>query len=165
MKKQISLFVFTLLFSASLFAEGLKIGVVNMQKLQNQAPQIQKMVADLQKRFGPQKEQLEKLAQTIQSDEKALKQNELLMTKDKLTAARKDLVAKVQSFREQEAQLGKEIQVARNQELAVFSDTVNNILSALAKKDKYDLILNDGVVYMDSKLDVTDKILAELKKQ
>ncbi len=165
MKKQISLVVFMLLLSTSLFAEGLKIGVVNMQKLQNQAPQIQKMVADLQKRFGPQKEQLEKLAQTIQSDEKTLKQNELLMTKDKLTAARKDLVAKVQSFREQEAQLGKEIQVARNQELAVFSDTVNNILSELAKKDKYDLILNDGVVYMDSKLDVTDKILAELKKQ
>jgi Skp family chaperone for outer membrane proteins len=35
----------------------------------------------------------------------------------------------------------------------------------MAEQEKFDLILNDGVMYADESLNVTDKLLERLKKQ
>ncbi|MCW8956637.1 MAG: OmpH family outer membrane protein [Gammaproteobacteria bacterium] len=162
-KKIIGLLVLLLIVPSS-WASDLKIGVLNMQKLQNEAPQIKDIMSRMQKHFEVPGQALSKLANEIQQDEKDLKQNEVLMSPAKLKQTRQALVEKVKSFREQEADLNKEMQTMRNQELAVFNNKVNQMLEALAKKEKFDLILAEGIVFVSDKLDITDKLLSQLKK-
>lgn len=162
-KKIIALWVLLLVVPAS-WAKDIKIGVLNMQKLQSEAPQIKEIMSRLQKRFEEPGQNLSKLAKEIQNEEKDLKQNEVLMSAAKLKQAREALVEKVKSFREQEVNLNKEMQTMRNQELAVFNGKVNQMLEQLAKKEKFDLILTEGIVFVSDKLDITDKLLAQLKK-
>ncbi|MFW2372803.1 MAG: OmpH family outer membrane protein [Gammaproteobacteria bacterium] len=162
-KKIIGLWVLLLVVPSS-WAADIKIGVLNMQKLQSESPQIKEIMGRLQKRFEEPGQALSKLATEIQNDEKDLKQNEVLMSPAKLKQARQALVTKVQSFREQEANLNKEMQTMRNQELAVFNSRVNQMLEVLAKKEKFDLILTEGIVFVSDKLDITDKLLTQLKK-
>jgi len=71
----------------------------------------------------------------------------------------------IKQYREKEAKLAKELQTMQNQELAVFRDVVRKELTAMAEKEKFDLILNDGVMYADKSLNITDKLLERLKKQ
>lgn len=162
-KKIIGLLALLLLVPSS-WAADLKVGVLNMQKLQSESPQIKEIMSRLQKRFEEPGQTLSKLAKEIQQDEKDLKQNEVLMSPAKQKKARQALVDKVKSFREQEADLNKEMQTMRNQELAVFNEKVNQMLNKLAKKEGYDLILMEGIVFVSDKLDITDKLLSKLKK-
>jgi len=164
MKKQIFTLIFMLMFSSGLFADGLKIGFVNMKRLLSEAPQIEEINKKLQKRFNEPKKELEDMADTIRQMEKDFKRDQLMMTESKLTKNKENLIEKVKQFRELEARLGKELQTVQSQELAVFRNIVTDVLNKLAKKEKYDLIMNDGVMYADKALDITDKMLAELKK-
>ena len=134
-KKIIGLLVLLLVVPSS-WAKDIKIGVLNMQKLQAEAPQIKDIMSRLQKHFEKPGQSLSKLAKEIQQDEKDLKQNEVLMSPAKLKQAKQTLVDKVKSFREQEAGLNKEMQTMRNQELAVFNGKVNQLLEDPGKKRK-----------------------------
>ncbi len=51
----------------------------------------------------------------------------------------------------------------RNQELAVLQQQVRGIIDDIAKKGNYSLVLSEGVAYTDDKLDITDKVLDEMK--
>ncbi len=153
-----------LIFSGNLFASDLKIGFVNMKRLLSDAPQIEKINKKLQKRFNEPKKELEDMADSIRQMEKDFKRDQLMMTESKLTKSKENLIKKVKKFRELEARLGKELQTVQNQELAVFRNIVTDVLNELAKKEKYDLIMNDGVMYADKSLDITDKMLAALRK-
>lgn len=162
--KKLFLLTSLLLFSASVNAVDLKIGVVNMNRL-NEAPQVEAINKILQERFSKPRDELKKMHDELQDEEKEIKRNELLMTESKLKKSKENLIAKIKEFREREAKLASEIQAVQNQELAVFRDVVRNVLTDMAKTDNYDLILSDGIMYVNPKHDITDKILDRLKKE
>ena len=53
----------------------------------------------------------------------------------------------------------------RNQELGKLQRKVITAIRALAKAEKYDLVISDGVLFAGSKVDITDKVLAKLKQE
>ena len=52
----------------------------------------------------------------------------------------------------------------RSQKLAELQHIIRGIIDDIAKASKFDLVLSDGVVYASDKLDITDKVLARMKK-
>jgi len=146
-------------------AADLKVGFVNMNQLLKEAPQVEAINKKLQDRFSTPKKELDELGNTIKEQEKEIKRNELLMTESKLKKSRENMMEQIKQYREKEAKLAKELQTMQNQELAVFRDVVRKELSAMAEQEKFDLILNDGVMYADKSLNITDKLLERLKKQ
>ena len=136
-----------------------------MNQLLKEAPQVQEINKKLQDRFSKPKKELDELGESIQKQEKEIKRNELLMTESKLEKSKQNLLAQIKQYREDEAKLAKELQAMQNQELAVFRDVVRKVISEMAEEEKFDLILNDGVMYAGKNLNVTDKLLERLKKQ
>jgi outer membrane protein len=154
------------MFSAfSVSAAEVKIGFVNMNLLLKEAPQVVAINEKLQDQFGTQKKELDGLAESIQKQEQELKRNELLMTEARLKEGKKNLLEQIKEYRGKEAKLAKQVQALQNKELAVFREVVRNEISAMAKEDKFDLILNDGVMFAAESLNITDKLLERLKKQ
>ena len=161
-KKVISgLFVFALL-SANVVAADLKIGVVSVEKILTEAPQVDAVNTSMLERFGPQRDGLKNLEKEITKMQENYKRNELVMTEDKLNALKKDIITKIQMLKRQEAILTQEVTTVRNQELAVLQQQVRGIIDDIAKKGKYDLILSEGVAYTADKLDITDKVLERM---
>ncbi|MDE2090140.1 MAG: OmpH family outer membrane protein, partial [Gammaproteobacteria bacterium] len=60
------------------------------------------------------------------------------------------------SFRE-------DLNIRQNQEFGKLQRTVYDAIVTLAKQQKYDLILSQGVVYAGPRVDVTDQVLQRLK--
>ena len=165
MKKIIIVTLFVLAAcNNAMAASDLKIGFVSVQDLLTQAPQVEAVNAAMIARFGGKKQELQDLEAGIKTMQENYKRNELVMTEDKLEELKTKLIGKVQAFKQKEATLAQEVKVMRNQELAVLQKAVRDIINDIAKRDNYDLILSEGVVFATEKLDITESVLEEMKK-
>ena len=149
--------------STNVTAAELKIGVVSVERILTEAPQVEAVNASMLERFGPQRDALQVLEKEINKMQEDYKRNELVMTEDKLNQLKKDIITKIQKLKQTEAVLSQEVATVRNQELAVLQQQVRGIIDDIAKKGKYSLVLSEGVAYTDDKLDITNKVLDEMK--
>lgn len=164
MKKLVSgLILVSALMSANVFAADVKIGVVSVERILTEAPQVDAVNTSMLERFGPQRDELQKAEKEITKMQENYKRNELVMTEEKLNELKKEIIMKIQRLKQKEAQLTQEVGTVRNQELAVLQQQVRGIIDDIAKKGKYSLILSEGVAFSDPKLDITDKVLDKMK--
>ncbi len=164
MKKLVSgLIIVSALMSANVIAAGVKIGVVSVERILTEAPQVDAVNTSMLERFGPQRDELQKAEKEITKMNENYKRNELVMTEDKLNELKKEIIMKIQRLKQKEAQLTQEVGTVRNQELAVLQQQVRGIIDDIAKKGKYSLVLSEGVAFSDPKLDITDKVLDRMK--
>jgi len=149
--------------STSVIAADLKIGVVSVERILTEAPQVDAVNTSMLERFGPHRDELQKLEKEITGMQENYKRNELVMTEDKLNELKKEIITKIQMLKQKESVLTQEVSTVRNQELAVLQQQVRGIIDDIAKKGKYSLVLSEGVAYTDDKLDITNKVLDRMK--
>ena len=159
----VSLIVLAGLVSTNVVAADLKVGVVSVERILTEAPQVDAVNTTMLERFGPQRDELKNLETEITKMQENYKRNELVMTEDKLNDLKKEIIGKIQLLKQREAVLTQEVTTVRNQELAVLQQQVRGIIDDIAKKGKYSLVLSEGVAYADDKLDITDKVLDRMK--
>lgn len=155
----------TLLFSVSFAYAEQKIAFVNQAKLLQKAPQAESARNKLQKEFSKRDKSLVSLQKQILKNEEKLKKDaailssaELNKLKRKITLLRRDLERDKLAFKE-------DVSIRQNEELVKLQKSVLKSIQTIAQKEKYDLIISEGVIYASKQIDITDKILAELKKQ
>jgi outer membrane protein len=166
MKKVVYGFLFTfLVFSNAMAAGDLKIGFVSVEKILTESPQVDAVNTAMLERFGGKKDELKTLENEIKTMQENYKRNELVMTEDKLNELKNKIIGKMQEFKQKEASLSQEVSTMRSQELAILQKSVRDIIEEIAKSDKYDLVLSEGVVYSSDKLDITGKVLDKMKEK
>ncbi len=163
MKKLVLGFLIYSLLTTGAIAANLKIGVVSVERILTEAPQVDAVNTSMLERFGPQRDELQKMEKDITGMQENYKRNELVMTEDKLNALKKDIIAKIQMLKQKEAVLTREVNTVRSQELAVLQQQVRGIIDDIAKKGKYSLVLSEGVAYSAPEIDITDKVLDKMK--
>ena len=136
-----------------------KIGFINTERVYLESKQAQGIQAKLEKEFKSRQSALQKLQQEGEKLEKSL-------ASDKLQGAQRDAAAKrwselVQQFRKQQAEFSEEYNLRRNEEFAALQQNANRIIVDLAKREGYDVILQD-VVYVNRRYDITDSVIKAL---
>jgi len=164
MKKLVlCLLLMTGLASTNIVAADLKIGVVSVERILTEAPQVDAVNTSMLERFGPQRDELQKMEKEITKMQENYKRNELVMTEDKLNDLKKKIITKIQALKQKEAVLTQEVTTVRNQELAILQQQIRGVIDDIAEKGKYSLVLSEGVAYTDDSLDITDKVLDKMK--
>ena len=164
MKKLIiSLILLSGFISTAVIAADLKIGVVSVEKIFTEAPQIDAINTSMLERFRPQRDDLQKAEKEITAMQENYKQNESVMGEDKLNELKKEIITNIQMLKQKEAMLTQEVSTVRNQEIAVLQQQIKGVIEDIAKKGKYSLVLSDGVAYTDESLDITNQVLDKLK--
>lgn len=139
-----------------------KFGYVNPERVYTETQAAQRIEATLQQEFGAQQQKLNALQQQgIQLKQK--------LTRGKLSnAARKQTEAKLletgKQYRIASARLAEEYNLRRNEEFAALQQNANRVITELAQRDGYDLIIQD-VIYVNSKFDITDQVIRALNSQ
>ena len=157
--------VLILTLSSSMIYAEQKIAFVNQAKLLQKAPQAESARTKLQKEFagrdkalvGLQKK-IKKTADKLQKDSAVLSVEELNKLKRKITLLSRDLERDKAAFKE-------DLSIRQNEELIKLQKSVLKSIQIVAEKEKYDLILSEGIVFASKKADITDKILNQLKTQ
>jgi len=144
--------------------EIFKIGYVVVEKVLKDAPQTAASNKKLEKEFKSRTDGLQKKVKDVQAQEKDFKKNSLTMSEsDKQKAQKKIQNMKIEVQRV-ERELREDIDIRRREEIGKLQQKINEAIEDLAEKEKYDLILYQGVAFASKEIDITDKLIKILGK-
>lgn len=154
----------TLVAPGAASAAALKIGFVNVHDIMAKAPQAAAARAQLNKEFGAREKSLTAQRDAIQKQETDLKRNGAVMSASEKNAKQKALGAKINAFNRDMSTFRNDFNMKRNQLLQGLQKRIYDAIVKVAKSGGYDMVLSNGVVYADNKVDLTKQVLAELSK-
>ncbi|MDN3377983.1 MULTISPECIES: OmpH family outer membrane protein [unclassified Pseudoalteromonas] len=152
--------------SASAFAH--KVGIVDMQEIYKQIPQMAKVEQTLQTEFAERRQELEKLQGDIRFEAEKFKREATTMSQAQKDALREKVEGMQKSLAEKGRPLEQEIKARQNQELAKVQKLIIDAIQDVAKAGKYDEVkVKDTTIYFNPKTvsDLSDKVVEKVSKQ
>lgn len=154
-------FSIILLLPISALAE-IKIGYVVVEKVLKEAPQTTVSNKKLEKEFKSRTDGLQKKVKAIQKQEKDYKKNSVTMSESERQKAQKKIQNAKIDIQRIERELREDIDIRRREEIGKLQQQINKSIESLAKKEKYDLILYQGVAYASKGVDITNDLIKAL---
>lgn len=150
--------------SAPAFAES-KVGVVDTVRLMEEAPQAKSAQADIESEFAPREQELVSLQKSIRKLEDKLSRDGAVMTEKENSKLERDILSKRRELKRTQDEFRDDLNIRKNEVLSKLQRQMYEATVTLAKEKNYDVILGQGVVYSNKKVDITDLVLEKLKAQ
>jgi len=147
------------------FAAGaveMKIGFVNTERVFREAAPAKRAQQKLEREFAMRNAELSKLEKQGRDLQAELERDTVTLT----DAARRDKERQLadisRNFQRQQREIREDLNLRRNEELASVQERANKVIQQMAEAEKFDLILQDPVVYASQRIDITDKVIKAL---
>ena len=148
----------------SAFAEGAKIGVVDLQKIMQTAPQMKAIQDRLEKEFKPRRDKLVAMEESLKADMETFKRDSAVMSPAKKKDMEKKVVGIQQQFERDGQQYQQELSTAHNEAMEEFYSKIRTAIAKIAEREKYDVVLQkDAAPFSSDKLDVTPQVMKEIQ--
>ncbi len=142
---------------------GVKIGFVNAEKVLEKAPQVEAARKRLEREFRPRDQELVAMQKEIKRLEEKLARDRDVMSEAQREKLERKIRAKRRELKRAQDEFREDFNIRRNEEFDKLQRQIHKAIIDLAKDEKFDLILGDGVIYASPKVDITDKVLKRLK--
>ncbi|MDX1914109.1 MAG: OmpH family outer membrane protein [Methylophilus sp.] len=146
-------------------AADLKIGYVQVDKLLQEAPQTAETGKKLEKEFSPRSLELDRLQKQIKDAEAAIEKDRATISEIDRRTKERDVSNMKLEFQRKQRELREDINLRKNEELAILQDRINKAVASVAETESYDLVVYGGVAYASKKIDITEKVLKLLGKK
>lgn len=150
-------------WSAPVAAQEVKIGVVNVPVLMEQAPQAKVAMDALQEEFAPRQrniiakqQELEDLSEKVQRDIAVMGETERANAERDLRDLQRDVQRMQTEFRE-------DLNLRRNEELGNLQRSLLKEVQDYAESQGFDLVVGDGVLYASSAVNITESVLRAME--
>ena len=158
----------TLLLGAGMFAAPassaeMKVGFVNVAKVLELAPQAEAARNRIEREFAPKDRDLLQQQKDVRSLEDRLVKNAAVLSEAERQRKENEIRAAKRELRREQDEFREDLNLRRSQELSKLQQKVTEVIQELAKAEKYDLIVSDGVIFAGDRVDITDKILERLR--
>jgi outer membrane protein len=74
----------------------------------------------------------------------------------------RDLANQMRDLQRMQREYREDLNLRRNEELASVQERANKVIQQIAEAEKFDLIIQDPVVYASQRIDITDKVIKAL---
>lgn len=143
-------------------AAELKIGVVNAQKVLEQAPQAEAARKRLDGEFAPRDKAVTEMQKELRRDEERLEKDGAIMSEPERQKLEREIVAGKRDFKRKQEEFREDLNGRRNEEFGKLQKLIADVILNVAKSGGFDLVLTDGVLYASDKVDMTDVVLQRL---
>jgi outer membrane protein len=143
-----------------------KIAVVNVQQVLMQSSKVAKVNTKLQDQFKPRQEKLTAQQKTLQDEvDKYSKESPTMSQKDRDTTEKKIGDEKA-AFLKDAGAFQKEVNAEQNKAMQSILGQLSGVISTMAKKENYTLVLDSqAVVYASDATDITKQVAKEFNKE
>ncbi|MGQ0657691.1 MAG: OmpH family outer membrane protein [Chromatiales bacterium] len=145
-------------------AAELKIGVVNAIKILEGAPQAEAARKQLEKEFATRDRDLVARQRQIKESEDTLARDGPTMSETDARKLERDIVAKRRDLKRDQDEFREDVNLRRNEEFGKIQREIIESIQAVAKAQGFDLVLGEGVIYANDKVDITNAVLDKLRK-
>ena len=148
-------------FQASVLAQELRIGYVDMKEVLDNAPQVIAGRSKLDLEFRSRNNSIELDETRVLALETRLQQADLnsansLQLEREVREMRRNITRRKEDLRD-------ELSFRRTEEVQRLEEEINVAVQEIAQRNGFDLILSSPVVYASPDLDITDLILEQLE--
>jgi len=153
--------IFSLGISAQ--AQEIKIGVVNIQQLMEQAPQARVAMEALDEEFKPRQREIiatqtefQELSEKVQRDLAVMGETERRNAEKELRDLQREATRLQNEFRE-------DLNLRRNEELGNLQRSLLKEVQDFAQAAGYDLVVGDGVLFASTSVNITENVLRAME--
>lgn len=144
-------------------AQELKIGVVNIPQLMEQAPQARVAMSALEEEFQPRQRSIvakqsefEELSEKVQRDVAVMGETERRNAEKELRDLQREVARLQTEFRE-------DLNLRRNEELGNLQRSLLKEVQDYAEASGFDLVVGDGVLYASTAVNITENVLRAME--
>ncbi|MGC1181767.1 OmpH family outer membrane protein [Legionella sp.] len=147
-------------FSINAFADAVKIGVVDLQKIMQTSSQMKDIQQKLENEFKPRRDKLIQMESSLKADMEKFKRDGSVMSANQKKDLEKKIINAQQQFERDGQQYQQELSTANNEAMEGLYSKVRVAIAKVAKDDKYDLIVQkDAAPFNAETLEITDKVI------
>lgn len=150
-----------LALSASVDAQQLRIGYVDMKEVLDNAPQVVAGRAKLDQEFRSRNDSIEMDELRADALETRLQQGD--MTADSRLQMERELRELRRNVSRRHEDLRDELSFRRTEEVQQLEAEINIAVQEIAQRNGFDLIISSPVIYANPDLDITNLILEQLE--
>src|SRR5271163_4297490 len=143
----------------------MKIGVVNFQKLMEEAPQVKSAMQALQNEFGQRQRELVTMQNDLKSRQEKLEKEAAVMAEADRIKAEKVLRDEQREFSRKGGEFQDDLSTRKNEELGKVQRYLLEEIRTYSTAQGFDLVLGEGVFYSKPQLDITAQVLEVLKSK
>lgn len=160
-------FAASLLISQALQAQqtSLKVGVVSVRQLVEEAPQYKAAMTALENEFKPRQREIENQQKEYKSREEKLQREGSVMAEAERTKAERELRERQRELVRRQNEFLEDLNVRRNEELGKLQKTLLQEVQNYAKAQGYDIIIGEGVLYAKDSVNITPQVIASLRSK
>lgn len=143
-------------------AADYKIGFVNTERLFRDAAPAKRAQQKLEKEFAARDAEIQKLAKQVRDLQALLEKDGITMAEPERRNRERDLANLSRDLQRSQREFREDLNLRRNEELASVQERANKVIQQIAEAERFDLIIQDPVVYASPKIDITDKVIKAL---
>jgi outer membrane protein len=144
-------------------AGGLKIGVVNIGRLLQESPQAIAAGARLEDEFAPRQREIMALQTELEAKAARIQKDVEVMGADERDNAQRDLRNDEREIVRAQNEFREDLDLRRNEVIGAVQREVLLAVKAFGDADGYDLVLAEGIVQFNKRIEVTDLVLERLR--
>jgi len=151
-----------LLGAGTAAAAEYKIGFVNTERLFREAAPAKRAQQKLEKEFAARDADIQKVGKQVRDLQAALEKDGVTMSESDRRNKERDLANLSRDLQRAQREFREDLNLRRNEELASVQERANRVIQQIAEAEKFDLILQDPVVFASQKIDITEKVIKAL---
>src|SRR6266513_539853 len=157
-----------MLFIASLAAPGFaqgadyKIGFINSERLFREAAPAKRAQQKLEKEFAGRDSEIQKLSKQVRDLQALLEKDGVTMAEGDRRAKERDLANMSRDLQRMQREFREDLNLRKNEELTAVQERANKVIQQIAADEKFDLIIQEPVIYASPRIDITDRVVKAL---
>ena len=144
------------------YAAEYKVGFVNTERLFREAAPAKRAQQKLEKEFAGRDADIQKLSKQVRDLQALLEKDSATMSDADRRNKERDLANQTRDLQRAQREFREDLNLRRNEELASVQERANRVIQQMAEAEKFDLILQDPVVYASQRIDITEKVIKAL---
>ncbi len=140
----------------------IKVGVVNFQKLLEDAPQTKTAMQALENEFAPRRRELLTMQNDLKARDEKLQKEGAVMAEADRAKAEKALRDQQREFSRKAGEFQDDASTRRNEEIGKVQRYLVTEIQGYGNAQGFDLVLGEGVFFAKTPLDITANVLAVL---
>jgi outer membrane protein len=143
------------------FAQELKIGYVNSERVLREANPAKAAQTKLETEFSKRERELNDAAAKLKTAADKLEKESPALAETERGRRQRELVDQDRDLQRKRREFQEDLNQRRNEELAAVVERANRVIRQIFDAEKYDLILQE-VVFAGARIDITDKVIKVL---
>ncbi len=154
--------VVLIVMSGLAYGADYKIGFVNTERLFREAAPAKRAQQKLEREFATRDAEIQRLSKQVRDLQGLLDKDGPTLPESERRNKERDLANQTRDLQRMQREAREDLNLRRNEELSSLQERANKVIQQIAEAEKFDLILQDPVVFASQRIDITEKVIKAL---